>query len=183
MKEKGYRTCAITSLGALILNLWVSWWPMYNIKEITKKKDQHKKSNSYYLAWQSHSHDISLLEPVLSLPHHFFSTRFWWFKQRCAVSHSCEHMPPRSLHVLPFRLYCQPAYPALMELLKTRYEQNLGGPAFVRACVFIRWERGDKNLSNACRSCHSMHNNLRLGGWKKNTVRQDRKGRLRDEYV
>lgn len=71
-------------------------------------------------------------------------------------------MLPGSLYVLPFRLYCQPAYPALMELLKSRYEQNLGGPAFVRACVPIRWEHDDKNLSNACRSCHSMHNNLRL---------------------
>lgn len=84
-------------------------------------------------------------------------------------------MLPRSLYVLPFPLYCQPAYPALMELLKGRYEQNLGGPAFVRACVPIRWKHDDKNLSNACRSCHSMHNNLQLCGWKKNTFRQKRK--------
>lgn len=84
-------------------------------------------------------------------------------------------MLPRSLYVLPFPLYCQPAYPALMELLKGRYEQNLGGPAFVRACVPIRWEHDDKNLSNACRSCHSMHNNLQLCGWKKKTVKQKRK--------
>lgn len=83
-------------------------------------------------------------------------------------------MLPRSLYVLPFLLYCQLAYPALMELLKSRYEQNLGGPAFVRACVPIRWEHDDKNLSNACRSCHSMHNNLGLCGWKKNTLRQER---------
>lgn len=92
-------------------------------------------------------------------------------------------MPPRSLYVLPFRLYCRPAYPPLMELLKSRYEQNLGGPAFVRACVPIRWEHDDKNLSNACRSCHSMHNNLRLWSWKKNSLRQERKGCFSHEYV
>ena len=130
------------------------------------------------MTWWSYCTDISLPEPilgwlVLSVPHHF-STTFWWFKQHCAIGHSCEQMLPRSLYVLPFRLYCRLAYPALMELLKSRYEQNLGGPAFVRACVPIRWEHGDKNLSNACRSCHSMHNNLWLCGWKKNTLRQAR---------
>lgn len=117
----------------------------------------------------------------------FFPTTFLWFKQHCAIGHSCEQMLPRSLYVLPFHLYCQPAYPALMELLKSRYEQNLEGPAFVIACVPIRWEHDDKNLSNACRSCHSMHNNLGLCGWKKNTLRQERrvleKGCFADKYV
>lgn len=131
------------------------------------------------MTWRSHTADISLPElmfgrPVLSRSS-FFSTAFWWFKQHCAIGHSCEQMLPRSLYALPFRLYCQLAYPALMELLKSRYEQILGRPAFVRACVPIRWEHGDKNLCNACRSCHSMHNNLELCAWKKNTLRQERR--------
>lgn len=112
-----------------------------------------------------------------------FSTTFWWIKRRCAIAHSCEQMLSRSLNVLPFRLYCHPAYPALMELLKSRYEQNLGGPTFVRACVPIRWEHDDKNQSNACRSCHSMHNNLELCGWKKNTLRQERRVQKRTVLV
>lgn len=49
------------------------------------------------------------------------------------ISHFCAQMLPRSLYVLPFRLYCRPAYPPLMELLKSRYEQNLEGPGFVGA--------------------------------------------------
>lgn len=84
-------------------------------------------------------------------------------------------MLSRFVYVLPSCLYCHPAYPALMELLKSRYEGNLGGPAFVRACIPIRWEHGDKNQSNACRSCHSMHNNLQLCGWKKSTLRWERR--------
>lgn len=84
-------------------------------------------------------------------------------------------MLPRFIYVLPFHSYCWLAYPALLELLKSRYEQNLGGPAIVRACVPIRWEHDDKNLSNACRSCHSMHNNPGLCGWKKNTLRHERR--------
>lgn len=130
-----------------------------------KNKNQHQKSNSYYLTRQRHCNDISLPVPILSLSHHF-STRFWGFKQLCAVSHSCEQMLPGSPYVLPFCLYCHPAYPSLMELLKSRYEENLGGPAIVRACFPIRWEHSDKNLSSACRSCRSMHNNPRLYGWK-----------------
>jgi len=155
-----------------------------NIKEWKCKKSFHKEStskcNSGFLTRQSHRAGILLLYlifgwPVLSIPY-LFSTTFWWFKQHCAIGHSCAQMLPGSLYVLPFRLYCQPAYPPLMELLKSRYEQNLGGPAFVSACVPIRWERDDKNLSNACRSCHSMHNNPRLCDWRKNTQRQERRG-------
>lgn len=71
--------------------------------------------------------------PVLSassLFSSFFSNPFLKFKKDFCYQSFCAQMVPRSLHVLPFRLYCQPAYPPLMELLKSRYESNLGGPAF-----------------------------------------------------
>lgn len=141
------------------------------------KKEPTSKSilsKAYHIFWPDRA--VAMTFPYLSpsyLSLIIFSTSFWWFKKRCAVGHSCEQTLPRSLYALPFPLYCQPAYPALMELLKSRYEQNLGGPAFVGACVPIRWERDDKNLSNACRSCHSMHNNL-CGCRKRNKVWQER---------
>lgn len=116
--------------------------------------------------------------PALSVSYLPFN-HFWCFKQHCPIGHSCVQMLPRSLYVLPFRLYSQPAYPPLMELLKSRYEQNLGGPAFVNAHISIRWEHDDKNLSNACRSCPFMHNNLWLCGWRKNTFEAGEKGFLK----
>lgn len=149
---------------------------MWNMKnDIIPKQHQI----AIYALWPDRATPLTFPYCVSMLciisPSYSFLLFFWWFNQRRAIGHSCEQMLPRSLYVLPFRLYCQPAYPALMELLKSRYEQNLGGPAFVRACVPIRWEHGDKNLSNACRSCHSMHNNLGPCVCKKNTRRQERR--------
>lgn len=184
-----YTTYKITFWGALICKLQGAMVTVYNIKERNQSQgiNIRKKFMLFDLTMPLRWHFLTWARAAtmacIISPSSFFSTTFWWFKQHGAIGHSCEQMPPRSLYVLPFRLYCQPAYPALMELLKSRYEQNLGGPAFVRACVPIRWEHDDKNLSNACRSCHSMHNNLRLCGWKKNTLRQERKGCFGDEYV
>lgn len=85
-----------------------------------------------------------------------FSTSFWWLK-------NCRSFLQADAAQIPLCIgfpSILPDYLPLMELLKSRYEQNLGEAAFVEACVPIRWEHSDKNLSNTCRSCHSMHNNL-----------------------
>ena len=151
-------------------------------ENVKKAFIRNQRQNAIQAFWPDRATELAFCYSILYLDGLyylsliFFSTTFWWFKQHCAIGHSCAQMLPGSLYVLPFRLYCQPAYPPLMELLKSRYEQNLGGPAFVSACVPIRWERDDKNLSNACRSCHSMHNNPRLCDWRKNTQRQERRG-------
>lgn len=146
-----------------------------HIKDGEEKKNWHQKAY-----WAKHIifSDLTGLLPwhfftwahLISLPSSFFQPVFDDSK---TVGHSCKQTLPRSLYALPFPLYCQPAYPPLMELLKSRYEQNLGEAAFVGACVPIRWERSDKNRSNACRSCHSMHNNP-CGCRKRNKVWQQR---------
>lgn len=142
-------------------------------------QQNHKEwTSDLRLIWLSRCVAISppeslLVWPALSL--HQSSNHFFDDSNHTALSVILVRKCCSDPYVLPFRLYCQPAYPALMELLKSRYEQNLGGPAFVGACIPIRWEHDDKNLSNACRLCLSMHNNLRLWGWKKNTLRQERR--------
>lgn len=142
-----------------------------NVKEKEKRINIKK---AIHISWPNR--DIAMTFPYLSpsyLSLIIFQPDFWWFQQLCAVSYSCEQMLPRSPYVLPFCLYCQPAYPSLMELLKSRYESNLGGPAFVRACFPIRWEHSDKNLSSACRSCRSLHNNIGCVAEKKNVARNE----------
>lgn len=54
---------------SLIFNLWVSSC-LNNVKK-KGKKNQHQKSNSYYLTRQRHCNDIYLPVPILSLPCHF----------------------------------------------------------------------------------------------------------------
>lgn len=145
---------------------------LYAMSKKRKKRINIKKA--IHITWPDR--DMAMTFPYLSpsyLSLIIFQPGFWWFKQLCAVSHSCEQMLPRSPYVLPFCLYCQPAYPSLMELLKSRYEWNLGGPAFVRACFPIRWEHSDKNLSSACRSCRSLHNNIGCVAGKKNVARNE----------
>lgn len=150
-------------------------------RELTSKSILSK---AYHIFWPDRTVAMTFLylsPSYLSLPSSFFQPVFDDSK---TVGHSCEQALPRSLYALPFPLYCQPAYPPLMELLKSRYEQNLGEAAFVGACVPIRWERSDKNLSNACRSCHSMHSNP-CGCRKKNNVCQqrEREAYFPDEYM
>lgn len=125
-------------------------------------------------SYTKHCSDISKGGPAFDGQYLFSSHHFLHFLQRFRqhfesgflVSRCC-----RDLSTYYHLVYCHPAYPALMESLKSRYEQNIGAPAFVRRCFLIRCEHGDKNRSNACRSCHSMHSNPCLCGRKKSTLR------------
>lgn len=120
---------------------------------------------------QRHCNDISLPVPILSFPHPF-SARFLMIQTALC----CQPFLWADAARIPLCIAILSLLPAGLSItdgiVKKQIWVESGRTSYCQSMLSlpIRWEHSDKNLSSACRSCHSMHNNPCLYG-KNKTLR------------